>query len=149
MDLSLQSTFHVFLTGHIPFLTSHSYVDGWGCSGKGFIVLPKDIFLTHILAQFCSRTHGKHQSAAALAAALPYTHYSLMKNILRHGSSLQPRSRPPWHLKEHCYDVRHATFFVSWFSAHSMPSSPFSLQVCELVPDWAKVSAVRPGIDLP
>lgn len=46
--------------------------------------------------------------------------------------------------------------FVSLFPAHSMPASPFSLQVCELVPERTRVNVAmpvfkqpRPGIDLP
>lgn len=44
-----------------------------------------------------------------LPRLLPCTHYNAMKTILRHGSGLQPHSRPPG-ISQCCNDVRPATF---------------------------------------
>ncbi len=90
-----------------------------------------------------------------LPRLLPCTHYNAMKTILRHGSGLQPHSRPPG-ISQSAVMMSDLQLFVSLFPAHSMPSSPFSLQVCEPMPEWARVSVAtsvfkqpRPGIDLP
>lgn len=90
-----------------------------------------------------------------LTRLLPCTHYNAMKTKLRHGSSLRPNSRPPG-ISQSAVMMSDLQLSVSLFPAHSMPTSPFSLQVCEPMLEWARVNVAmsvfkqaRPGIDLP